>query len=766
MKNFPLLHLITLLIFSCASTSIFATHLVGGDFKITMTNNGASSSNYDIQLRLYRDDVNGLVNMPSTVTIGIYQIGTNILQTTKVLYLDNNSGSIVPLGDACFSPNPAVIRVEEGVYNGLTSTVLPNFSMGYYIQYQTCCRNASVTNLADPDSDGISIFAIIPDPAFGQNSSPDFGNYPNDAYFCLNSTNSFIWPVTDPDGDSLVFSLVQPLNDGNGATNGNSTAGTGAYPFYPTCIYAAGYSLTSLGPGTPPMTINSVTGEIFGSPAIIGNFVFAVRVEEYRNGVKIGEVRRDVQYAVEPLCTTVTPPFISINNDVDSSGISSDTLSILINVKDSLCFDLEFGVSQNGIINDTSKMYLKLTSNNFDLTGSYVQPNADTVSIGANNTYLSYYNWENISNDTVFFNLDTNNTGVDSGYIEFTGYGYFRYCWQAPCESFGSTFNILVDAYSKDCSGINQSQKNVTITVDGPTQALGLKGNLTRVYQFNDTTDTTLLVGPVITSELFQETCLDVLAIDDSNFIDTLFLEAMSIDFLNILYADSVFDPFSGDSIASKETAFLDSFFDFEAIYQPPSYNNGTEKYYYENFNNSIDTFSMNGFSHVNNISSAVQSVGMRFCFTSECRFIKIRDSIQDSRNYQLNYKTFSTICSSDTLFGNTKIYIDRPEGEEKDIPNVFTPNGDLVNDVFKLDNLRDTCFDFMSVRIYNRWGQLVFEDDDPYFKWDGNLKNGKECKSGSYLIIISGEFGSKYDSEGRREGIAVKDEFWIQLLR
>ena len=60
--------------------------------------------------------------------------------------------------------------------------------MGYYIQYQTCCRNASVTNLADPDSDGISIFAIIPDPALGQNSSPDFGNYPNDAYFCLNST--------------------------------------------------------------------------------------------------------------------------------------------------------------------------------------------------------------------------------------------------------------------------------------------------------------------------------------------------------------------------------------------------------------------------------------------------------------------------------------------------------------------------------------------------------------------------------------------------
>ena len=293
-------NLITFLIFSCASISSFASHIVGGDLKITMISNGPSSSNYHIQLRLYRDDINGNIPMPSAVTIGIYQIGTNILETTKVLDLDNNNTSIVPLGDSCFSPNPLVIRVEEGVYNGLTSISLPNFSLGYYIQYQTWARNASVTNLADPDNDGISIFAIIPDPALGQNSSPDFGNYPNDAYFCLNRTNSFIWPVTEPDGDSLVFSLVQPLNSNGSATG--SSPGSGAYPYYPTCPYAVGYSLTSLGPGTPPFTINSVTGEIFGSPAINGNFVFAVRVEEFRNGLKIGEVRRDVQYAVEPLC--------------------------------------------------------------------------------------------------------------------------------------------------------------------------------------------------------------------------------------------------------------------------------------------------------------------------------------------------------------------------------------------------------------------------------------------------------------------------------
>ena len=39
------------------------------------------------------------------------------------------------------------------------------------------CRNQLASNLATPTSDGITIFAIIPDPGLGQNSTPDFGNF-------------------------------------------------------------------------------------------------------------------------------------------------------------------------------------------------------------------------------------------------------------------------------------------------------------------------------------------------------------------------------------------------------------------------------------------------------------------------------------------------------------------------------------------------------------------------------------------------------------
>jgi len=74
------------------SLSAKATHIVGGDFKITMVSNGTSSSTYDVQLRLYRDNVNGLVQLPNSVNVGIYQVGTNNLVTNKILNITNGNG--------------------------------------------------------------------------------------------------------------------------------------------------------------------------------------------------------------------------------------------------------------------------------------------------------------------------------------------------------------------------------------------------------------------------------------------------------------------------------------------------------------------------------------------------------------------------------------------------------------------------------------------------------------------------------------------------
>ena len=697
MKKFFFKFLFSFLLISSFSTSSYATHIIGGDFKVTMTNNGTSSSVYDIQLRLYRDDVNGAVNMPASVTIGIYQIGTNNLQTIKTLYLNNGSGSLVPLGDPCYTPNPSIVRIEEGVYNGLGSVSLPNFSMGYYLHYETCCRNGLIDNLATPTSDGISIFAIIPDPSLGQNSTPDFGDYPNDAYFCVNNIKYFTWPVTDPDGDSLVFSLVAPLNDGTNTNNGNSAPGSGAYPFYPSCNFAPGFNQFNVIGGTPQMSINPVTGEMAASPAILGYFQFSVRVEEYRNGVKIGEVRRDAQYASLP-CVLANPPVITVNDDIGSP--LSDTFSVDVYVNDSICFDLEVGV------NDPSdSVFLKLTSSNFDLLNSFI-PASNYIS---GSTNLAYYDWDNNIGDTVFFNQYSPNS---AGYIGNTGVLYMRYCWEAPCEGIDSTFNVTMDSYSIDCSGFNPVQKELSIYV----QKIPAPTFLDIPSTINVTLDDTI--------------CIDLFAQDTLNADDTLAIE-----------------PYSAN-------------FSFDSTFVPPQFNNSTGQYYYDDFNDSIgNTISMMGYSHVGNVSSAIQNVALRFCWVTDCNYVY-------QKEFDLNYRAFSTVCGSDTVTATSNVTVDPPTGDVKEIPNIFTPNGDGNNDVYKLAGTNDPCYDVMQINIYNRWGQLVFKSFDPNFQWDGNSESGKECKPGAYLVIMNGTFGSTYDADGNRTSNPVRDEFWVHLLK
>jgi gliding motility-associated-like protein len=69
-------------------------------------------------------------------------------------------------------------------------------------------------------------------------------------------------------------------------------------------------------------------------------------------------------------------------------------------------------------------------------------------------------------------------------------------------------------------------------------------------------------------------------------------------------------------------------------------------------------------------------------------------------------------------------------------IPNVFTPNGDGVNDVFKIDI---SGFKKYSLVIWNRWGNNVFESDNPDKMWNGKTNNdGGENPAGTYYYLFN----------------------------
>jgi gliding motility-associated-like protein len=67
-------------------------------------------------------------------------------------------------------------------------------------------------------------------------------------------------------------------------------------------------------------------------------------------------------------------------------------------------------------------------------------------------------------------------------------------------------------------------------------------------------------------------------------------------------------------------------------------------------------------------------------------------------------------------------------------IPNIFTPNNDKVNDVFRVSNV-ETVMDFR-LDIYNRWGQLVFTSTDKWNGWNGRSR-GADAPAGGYVYIL-----------------------------
>jgi len=103
---------------------------------------------------------------------------------------------------------------------------------------------------------------------------------------------------------------------------------------------------------------------------------------------------------------------------------------------------------------------------------------------------------------------------------------------------------------------------------------------------------------------------------------------------------------------------------------------------------------------------------------------VKVRDKDQCVTEKEINYSCFDAGSNKYKAF----------------IPNAFTPkNGDLLNDLY-LPKLAyyDTGMSY-SIKIYNRWGELVFQSNDPGFGWDGTYK-GNVCPMDVYVYII--EYG------------------------
>ena len=93
--------------------------------------------------------------------------------------------------------------------------------------------------------------------------------------------------------------------------------------------------------------------------------------------------------------------------------------------------------------------------------------------------------------------------------------------------------------------------------------------------------------------------------------------------------------------------------------------------------------------------------------------------------------KTDMSISASDTEGGAT---ITVNFDSNPFVANIFSPNGDGLNDVLQVNGIIGTDFLF---RIYDRWGNILFETSDTSDAWDGTA-NGKIANIGEYVYTYS----------------------------
>jgi gliding motility-associated-like protein len=66
--------------------------------------------------------------------------------------------------------------------------------------------------------------------------------------------------------------------------------------------------------------------------------------------------------------------------------------------------------------------------------------------------------------------------------------------------------------------------------------------------------------------------------------------------------------------------------------------------------------------------------------------------------------------------------------------PNVFTPNGDGFNDYFYV---KASGVEVYNLKIFNRWGLLMFESNSPSARWDGKTQGGIDAPDGTYFYTL-----------------------------
>lgn len=275
----------------------YATHIFGGDFQIECLGN----DQYVVQLRLFRHcagiPMTATQNITLTSPCGSMNATLPMIPDATTTSGGTNVSPYCPaeLGNTdCDAGN--LSGVDTYVYAD-TITITPACD-SWSIAWNTCCRG-SIINLSNGNSDVLYIEASINTADAPCNSTPTWNNH-QAPYWCVGNFMTWDFGVTEMQGDSVVYSLVDAL-------------GAGGVPV----AYGAGFS------GNIPlqnMVIDPATGVLSCTPTQLGTYVVVVMAEEYNTqGTLISSITRDIHVTVFN-CSGTAPTIIDSMISITGAG--------------------------------------------------------------------------------------------------------------------------------------------------------------------------------------------------------------------------------------------------------------------------------------------------------------------------------------------------------------------------------------------------------------------------------------------------------------
>jgi gliding motility-associated-like protein len=380
----------------CCSLISLADHIKGGWIYYEYAGPGATPNThrYKITAKVYRDCANNDPNHPQNSSTAVFTIfaGTSntIVQNigtaprTAFYQLKKNTNN------PCMS-NPPVVCYLILQYE--FTVELPATPQGYTIAYQRCCRIAGIQNLAAPSNQWGNTYTVqIPGDAQGAafpvNSTPKFIEA-DTAIICFNAPFTLDYNATDANSDSLSYSICSALHGGDNSANTGQGVGAAPNPSAAPPYTSVGYKVpyTASDPFATGISINS-QGLITGiAPAIPGEYVISVCVSEYRQGILLNTVRKELHVIVGN-CTLagaeLNPTYITCDgfgytfqNEISSTNITN--------------YAWNFGDPGSGVNNSSSA---PKPSHNFSDTGKFTVKLKVTNALGCQDsaqTLMSVY---------------------------------------------------------------------------------------------------------------------------------------------------------------------------------------------------------------------------------------------------------------------------------------------------------------------------------------------------------------------------------------